>query len=220
MNRLFIKRTFFVCLFAIGLYANIYGQEIQIGRIPNSQYLTLCNKGDDNGIKIYTEEQSIQNHDGKDIFCNKRKVEYRIIEKNNKLVFKRKVLSSEKITLCDDEKDQLWIFPNITQELTCAILRPGKVKAETIAKGYSWPVTRSTDGREITFDKTETFKKISHKIMGLAFSYNKETEQVRYKSADCYSLDNIEKIVSEEEISVTQKKKNHIVTIKETIKVL
>lgn len=220
MKRFFIKRLLIAGLFAIGLYTNVCGQETPTNRIPASQYLKLCNKDNTGEIKFYTEEQTIQNHDGKDVFCNKRKVEYRIIEKNNKLVFKRKVLSSEKITLCDDEKDQLWIFPNVTHQLNSGMIRPRKIKAETIATGYSWPVTRSADGREVTFDETGAVKNISHKIMGVAFSYNKEIEQVRYKSADCYCLDNIEKIVSEEELSVTQKKQNHIVTIKETITVL
>ena len=219
-EQFFIKRLLIACLFAIGLHTDVCGQETPTDRIPASQYITLCNKESTGGIKIYTEEKTIQNHDGKDVFCNKRKVEYRITEKNNNLVIKRKVLSSEKITLCDDEKDQLWIFPNVTHLLNSGMIRPKKVKAETIATGYSWPVTRSADGREITFNKTEGVKKISHKIMGKAFSYNRRTEQVQYKSADCYCLDTIEKIVSEEEMSITQKSKNHIVTITETITVL
>lgn len=220
MNRFFSKRVLIACLFAIGLYTNICGQTTPTDRIPASQYLTLCNKDNADGIKIYTEEQTIQNHDGKDVFCNKRKVEYWITEKNNKLVIKRKVLSSEKITLCDDEKDQLWIFPNVTHQLNSTILRPGKTKAETISTGYSYPVTRSADGRVIIFDRTESAKKSSHKIMGKEFSYNRRTEQVQYKSADCYCIDTIEKIVTEEETSITQKNKKHIMTITETITVL
>ncbi len=221
MNRFFCKRAIIACLFAIGLYTNIYGQESPTDLLRASQYLTLCNKDSNGEIKIYTEEQSIQNHDGKDVFCNKRKVEYRITEKKNKLVFKRKVLSSEKITLCDDEKDQLWIFPDVTHQLNCTILRPGKVKAETIATGYSWPVTRSTDGRVITFDETESAKKRSFKLWGKSVYYEREIEHIQYKSADCYCLDTIEKINTEEVFSITQKNKpKHTVTITETITVL
>lgn len=52
-------------------------------------------------------------------------------------------------------------------------------------------------------------------------NYEKKTEQVQYKSVDCYCLDAIEKIVSEEVMSVTQKDKSkHTVTITETITVL
>ena len=221
MNSFFSKRAIIACLFAIGLYTNTYGQATTTDRIPASQYITLCNKDSTGGIKIYTEENTIQNHDGKDVFCNKRKVEYRITEKSNKLVIKRKVLSSEKITLCDDEKDQLWIFPNVTHLLYCDIIRPAKVKAETIATGYSWPVTRSADGREITFDKTESAKKRSFKLLGKTVFYEKEIEHIQYKSTDCYCLDTIEKINTEETFSITQKNKpKHTVTITETITVL
>lgn len=221
MNRFFSKRAIIACMFAIGLYTNIYGQVTSTDRIPASQYLTLCNKDNADGIKIYTEEQTIQNHDDKDVFCSKSKVEYQITEKNNKLVIKRKVLSSEKITLCDNEKDQLWIFPNVTHQPISILLNSKKMKADMIDKAYSWPISRSSDDHVITFDVTERAKQNSFKILGKSIYYEKKTEQVQYKSVDCYCLDAIEKIVSEEVMSVTQKDKpKHTVTITETITVL
>lgn len=222
MNNLFIRRTVFACLLAIGLCTSVCGQETVQKYLKVSQIFKLCDKGDPDGTKIYTEEVCIQNHDGKDVFCTKMKVEYHITETSKKLVIKRKVLSSENSTLCDDKEQQLQIHPDVTSRWSVtSILKPRKLKAKYMWAILGCPVTQSADGHTIEFDKSESFREESFKLFGQTVSYDRSIERIQYKSADSYCFENIEKIVSEKDISVTKKNgTKHNITIVKTIVVL
>lgn len=223
MNNLFIRTTVIAYLLAIGLCTSVCGQESgKDNFLTISRFFCICDKDRANGVKICTEEQTVQNHDGKDVFCTKRKVEYQITETSSKLVIKRKVLSSETTTLCDDKEQQIRIFPNVTSHMLSSVLKPKKMKTQEISiREMPWSVSRSADGRTVTFDKFSCVRVKPQTLFGETTTYDGMTEQVQYKSADSYCLDTIEKIVSEKDISTIQKNgAKHKITVVETIVVL
>lgn len=174
-------------------------------------------------LTFNTEEQTVQSHDGQEVFCNKRKVEYRIFKTESRIVIKRKILHSEKIVV-DKDKSIQNIYPNVTSAVQlCGLLKPGKMKLQELRPTkLACSFSISDDSYEITLHKTGRLPKREETFFGETVRYENVTEELQYKTCEKnFYLDKIKKIVSKMDISVIQKNGiQHKVELVESIVVL
>lgn len=172
-------------------------------------------------IKIHTEEKSIQKHDGIEVYCEKRNVEYSVLNDNKKIVIKRKVLSNEPIILSDD-RTLLSVYPNVTSTLLCALLKHGKIKKDANSeKRIDYSLTHSKDGCVLTINKIDAQTTKSEKIMGETVTFNEMKEAIKYSSCGDFYMDAIYEIESSVSISTVKKNSTtHNVDLLEKIVIL
>lgn len=219
--RFFIsKKVMAIHLCAICFCVNVFGHEECT--VLDSVAVSQLYKINPCELTFNTEEQTIQSHDGQNVFCNKRQVEYRIVKTDSKLVIKRKVVSSENMILCEDMDLQM-IYPDVTSILFCGLVKPGKIKTEDMLKSkLACSISKSGSDYVLVLDKISKAPKKEEKIMGETVFYDECTEKLKYSSSNgTISLDAINEIISKISIRVTRKDgSKHHVELMENIIVL
>lgn len=191
-----ITACFLICCFT-----DAFGYDSQNHTMPDSIYVAqlydVSNKVKPFELTFNTQEQTIQTHDGQDVFCNNRKVEYRIVETASKIVIKRKILHSEKKILTKDKSIQN-IYPNVTSIQLCGLLKPGKMKFQEFEHvKVACSFSETGDECEVTLYKTDRLPKREETFFGDTVRYENVTEKLRYESGErSISLDKIKRIVS------------------------
>lgn len=220
INKKVIGSLLFVMCFFVKVFG--YGGGAAADSMTVSQLYEIENKVIPCEITFNAEVQTTQRHDGQNMFCNKRQVEYRITKTEKKLVIKRKVISSKNTVICEDKTLQM-IYPDVTSTQLCGLLKPGKMKTEDMLKSkIKCSVSKSGDFYVLVLDKSGKVAGREETFMGETVSFDKCMEELRYVSSDgTMSLDVINEIVSSISGWVTQKNgSRHHVEIIENIVVL
>ncbi len=225
MKHLSTKKNIIACAF-ICYFANAFGFNNQEPTTTDSinvaRLYEVSNKVKPFTLTFSTEEQTIQAHDGQDVFRDKRTVEYRVTETDSKIVIKRKVLHSEKAVLVADKNTQD-IYFDATSVLLCGLLKPQKTNLQELAPyKVACSYSQSNGDSEITLYKINRLSKREETYLGETVRFEDATEKLQYKSGENkFMLDGIKKIVSKLNLSVIHKNgTKHKVDIVETVVIL
>ena len=218
--------TLILCFYTMILQAQVLvsGQpeenNLSIGQI-------LINKDYDSNkkstLKLLTEEESVQIHDGKEVYKTKQDVEYTINSKGAKISTKRKILSTKKESLCSEGQAEK-VYPNMTTNLLSSVLMPQTVRLEEQSSVLPFTMTTDSDGFSSLFiDKLAIMKskgKDTHiQQMGADIQLVQVSEELKYKESDnklyidsLVSIQSTYSIISKEKSGETNK-----VAVKESI---
>lgn len=218
--------TLILCFFTMTLQA-----QIVVSRQPDENKLSigqvLIHKDYDSSnkstLKLLTEEQSVQIHDGKEVYKTIQDVEYTIKSKGAKISTKRKILSTKKESLCPEEQAEK-VYPNMTANLLSSVLMTQTVKLEEQSSVLPFTMTTDSDGFSSLFiDKLAIMKskgKDTHiQQMGADIQLVQVSEELKYKnSGNNLYIDSLVSIQST--YSIVSKEKSgdtHKVEVKENI---
>ena len=221
-----IALTLILCFYTVTLQAQVLvsgqpeGNNLSIGQI-------LINKDYDSNkkstFKLLTEEESVQIHDGKEVYKTIQDVEYTIKFKGAKISTKRKILSTKKESLCSEGQAEK-VYPNMTTNLLSSVLMPQTVKLEEKSSLLPFTMTTDSDGlSSLYMDKLAIMKSKGKdtqiKQMGADIQLVQVSEELKYKESDkklyidsLVSIQSTYSIVSKEKSGDT-----HKVEVKENI---
>lgn len=214
------------CLGAISAHAQVLVSR-QSGENKLSIGQVLINKDYETNrkstIKLLTEEESVQVHDGKEVYKTIQEVEYTIKSKGTRISTKRKILNSKKESLCPEGHAEK-VFPNVTTNLLSSVLMPHTVNLDGQSSMLPFTMITDSDGlSSLYIDKLAIMKsqgKDTH-VMGADIQLVQVSEKLKYKeSGNKLYIDSLVSIKST--YSIVSKEKSgdtHQVEVKENITV-
>lgn len=224
-----------ICIFLLSIFAAmmIYAQitpcltAASVGAMPEvrdsivfSQLYATEQEDASEEVSFTTEELTTQSHDGQAVFCNKRKVEYRIKPSKGKVTVKRRVLSSENSVACEDRKVQE-VYPDVTEKLLSGVLTPKKIKTDG---HHQIPVSKRAGDEDegvLVIDKLSQLPVKEETVMGVRIKYCELLEELHYASKQSMFFDKLKAVQSRIVIEQTNKDgEKHLIQLNENIHLL
>lgn len=216
----FISLSFFFIFISLNLFGMNENCENPEDSISLSQIFLIKSFKGHNQVVLKTSEKTVQSHDGQNVFVNNRLVEYIITHKKDKIIVKRKILSSENQEVNNDKEIQN-LYPNMTATLLSCVLAPKRIhtkdKPSTLIPKKQFD---NNNGAIIILDKLPLLARQEDSFLGINIRYERSTEKLCYTSLDSFDFTSLTDIISTINLKMTDRKGNiHEVCLEETIMV-
>lgn len=216
----FISLSFFFIFISLNLFGMNENCENPEDSITLSQIYKIKNFKGHNQVVLKTTEKTVQSHDGQVVFVNNRLVEYIITHNKDKIIVKRKILSSENQEVNNDKEIQK-LYPNMTATLLSCVLSPKRIHIKD-KPSTSIPKKQfdNNKGVIIILNKLPLLTRQEDSFFGVNILYERSTEKLCYTSLDSFDFTLLTDIISTINLKMTDRKGNiHEVCLEETIMV-